>query len=160
MEPVARHRKEQTLARIPRRPRSPQSPPEPSQEPPEPPRVDLTEVYEPSTADPAQRAASAELSLSGGGHIPPHVWAKLQEAGQKAAERLVDLLNSPGFLKLKASDQRGLLDLALTRAYGLPVRRELKVELSSQEGDAIASSLNRLSSRITLPEHGGRKRPQ
>jgi hypothetical protein len=82
--------------------------------------------------------------------IPPHVWALLSEAGELAAERLRDLLASPRFATFRASEQRALIDLALTRAYGLPVRRSLSVSLSSGDTDAIAASL--IGLQEALPE--------
>ena len=82
--------------------------------------------------------------------IPPHVWALLQEAGEEAAQRLTELLQPIRFNKLAGSVQRALLDLALTRAYGLPVRRSVNVSLTSDDSDAVAASLADL--RDSLPE--------
>lgn len=82
--------------------------------------------------------------------IPAHVWATLQEAGEEAAQRLLELLDPVRFNKLAGSVQRALLDLALTRAYGLPVRRSVNVSLTSDDADAVAASLQDL--RDSLPE--------
>jgi hypothetical protein len=82
--------------------------------------------------------------------IPPHVWNLLQQAGDEAAQRLLELLQPVAFSKLAGSVQRSLLDLAFTRAYGLPVRRSLNVDLSSTDADAVAASLQALAD--TLPE--------
>lgn len=82
--------------------------------------------------------------------IPPHVWAILQDAGELAAGRLRDLLASPRFTSFRGSEQKALIELALTRAYGLPVRRSLSVNLESSDADAIAASLMGLSD--ALPE--------
>ena len=82
--------------------------------------------------------------------IPPHVWALLQEAGLAAAEALLDLIQSPRFRTYRPAEQRGLIELALTRAYGLPVRRSISVELSSTDADAVAASLMGLHD--ALPE--------
>ena len=84
--------------------------------------------------------------------IPPHVWELLQEAGEEAASRLVSLLKSPRFASYKPSEQRSLIDLALTRAYGLPVRREVSLNLSSSDTDAVAASIAALGDALTLPE--------
>jgi len=85
--------------------------------------------------------------------IPAHVWALLSEAGELAAERLRDILASPRFASFRPSEQRALIDLALTRAYGLPVRRSLSVSLSSSDTDAIAASL--IGLQDALPERAG-----
>lgn len=83
--------------------------------------------------------------------IPPHVWSLLQQAGETAAARLVAILQSPRFPALPASSQKGLIELALTRAYGLPIRKALNVNLSSTDADAVAASLSDLSQ--SLPEN-------
>lgn len=83
--------------------------------------------------------------------IPPHVWAMLQRGGELAAQRLVELLASPAFRRYSPAAQRSLIDLALTRAYGLPIKRALTVSLSSGDADAVAASLLDLSA--ALPEH-------
>jgi hypothetical protein len=74
----------------------------------------------------------------------------LQEAGEEAAQRLLELLQPLTFKALPGSVQRALLDLALTRAYGLPVRRSVSVNLSSDDADAVAASLASLAD--SLPE--------
>lgn len=93
--------------------------------------------------------------------IPAHVWALLSEAGELAAERLRDLLASPRFATFRPSEQRALIDLALTRSYGLPVRRSLSVSLSSSDTDAIAASLlglqDALPERAREPLEGGQE---
>lgn len=91
---------------------------------------------------------STGADLSDG--IPAHVWALLSEAGELAAERLRDLLASPRFATFRPAEQRALIDLALTRAYGLPVRRSLSVSLTSSDTDAIAASL--IGLQDALPE--------
>lgn len=85
--------------------------------------------------------------------IPPHVWDMLQQAGEEAARRLLDLIRSPRFSGFKPSEQRSLIELAMTRAYGLPVRRSVNVSLSSDDADAVAASL--LDMREHLPERRG-----
>jgi hypothetical protein len=83
--------------------------------------------------------------------IPPHVWNMLQEAGEAAASRLVELLTSPRFASYSPQSQRGLIELALTRAYGLPIRKALNLNLSTSDADAVAASLADLAQ--SLPEH-------
>lgn len=83
--------------------------------------------------------------------IPPHVWNMLQEAGELAAQRLVSILKGKAFMSYAPSAQRALIELALTRAYGLPVRKALNVNLSTSDADAVAASLADLQQ--ALPEH-------
>jgi hypothetical protein len=85
-----------------------------------------------------------------GADIPPHVWNLLQQAGELAAQRLVQIIQSPRFTSYAPSAQRGLIELALTRAYGLPVRKALNLNLSSSDADAVAASLADLAGN--LPE--------
>lgn len=75
----------------------------------------------------------------------------LQTAGETAASRLVEILQSPRFASYAPSAQRGLIELALTRAYGLPIRKALNLNLSTSDADAVAMSLSDLSQ--SLPEH-------
>jgi hypothetical protein len=84
--------------------------------------------------------------------LPAHVAATLAKAGEKAAQRLLELLAGPRFDRFRPSEQRALIELALTRAYGLPVRREVSVTLSSSDSDAVAASLASLAGR-PLPEY-------
>jgi hypothetical protein len=90
------------------------------------------------------------LASAIGADIPPHVWALLQEAGEAAALRLVQVLKSPAFGSYSPGAQRGLIELALTRAYGLPIRKALNVNLSTSDSDAVAASLADLGQ--ALPE--------
>lgn len=83
--------------------------------------------------------------------IPAETWALLRSAGHTAAERLDTMLKSSSFNRLKASDQARLVELALNRAYGPPVKREMSLTLSGDVSDAVATSLARLSS-VDLPE--------
>ena len=89
------------------------------------------------------------------GDIPPHVRDILADAGERAADRLRDILASPSFPSLPATAQRALIDLALTRAYGLPVRRSVNVEVGA---DAVAASLASLSAHLPERDAGGRRR--
>lgn len=104
---------------------------------------------------PAPRSAAPDddgaiLGPSPSDDIPPHVWSLLQGAGEEAAHRLLELLQPVQFSALAGSVQRALIDLALTRAYGLPVRRSVTVALSSSDTDAVAASLAALAD--SLPE--------
>ena len=111
---------------------------------------------EPETTQEGALVVSGEIMPPDqGSAIPEHVWALLQEAGELAATRLRDMLASPTFKSYAPAAQRALLDLALTRAYGLPVRRSLSVNLSTSDADAVAASLADLAA--SLPEYG---RPQ
>lgn len=110
--------------------------------------------------DDATTPTEDTLALSGevlgqtsplGADIPPHVWALLQTAGEAAALRLVQVITSPKFATYAPSAQRGLIELALTRAYGLPIRKSLSVNLSTSDSDAVAASLADLASN--LPEN-------
>lgn len=82
--------------------------------------------------------------------VPKHVWDLLQKAGEAAAFRLNEILQSPKFAKYPPTAQKALIELALTRAYGLPVRKAVTVMLSSSDSDAVAKSLSELTS--ALPE--------
>lgn len=82
--------------------------------------------------------------------IPPEVWAVLQEAGERAAQRLLELLDAATFPALPAATRARLIELALTRAYGLPVRRSISVDLSATDADAVAAAL--LDLHAALPE--------
>lgn len=120
-------------------------PPGPSPEQPK--------VYTPAQGDIANNSEPSDVANNSG--IPSHVWSLLQEAGEVAAERLLTLLSGKKFDSYKPADQRALIDLALTRAYGLPVRRAVQLNLNTDDQDAVAASLNMLSRKITLPERRG-----
>ncbi len=84
-------------------------------------------------------------------HVPEHVWTLLQGAGELAAQRLHDLLASLAFSRRTATEQTKLIELALTRAYGQPVKREIRLDLSNADADAVAASLSQITGR--LPEY-------
>jgi hypothetical protein len=98
------------------------------------------------SADPSD----ADAPLPAG--LPANVAATLAKAGEAAATRLLSLLTGPRFDRFRPSEQRALIELALTRAYGLPVRREVSVSLTSSDTDAVAASLAHLAGR-PLPEY-------
>lgn len=100
---------------------------------------------------PEDQAASAAQQSP---EIPSHVWSILQEAGELAAVKLRDLLASPRFSAYTPSAQKALIELAMTRAYGLPVKRSLSVNLASDDADAIAASLMSLSDRLPEAQRG------
>ena len=103
-----------------------------------------------------QDAPSAPVDPVQGGDIPDHVWALLQASGEQAAQRLLDILQSPRFPSMAPSAQARLIELAMVRAYGLPVRRSVDVQLTSSDADAVAASLQALQDH--LPERQGRPR--
>lgn len=103
------------------------------------------------TPEPDDASAPAVAPHDG---IPAHVWQIISEAGERGAERLLEMLDSPKFHDFPPSARKSLIELAMTRAYGLPVRRSVEVKLSSDDADAVAASLNSL--RDSLPE----RRPQ
>ena len=98
-----------------------------------------------------QSPAAAALGQERPPNVPEHVWQNLQSAGERAAERLLDELQSPTFERLKPGEKRALIELALNRAYGPPVKREVSVQLSAEMGDAVTESLASLAA-TDLPE--------
>ena len=112
----------------------------------------LQSIVSPEQSDAVDGEVMPMTASALGADIPPHVWALLQDAGELAATRLVELLRSTAFKTYSAGAQRGLIELALTRAYGLPIRKALTVTLSSTDADAVAASLNDLAQ--SLPEQG------
>ena len=87
--------------------------------------------------------------------IPKEVAELIEKAGLLASAHMVTLLSDTEKLKGQPlAAQRALVDLALTRAYGLPVRRSLNLNLHGDAADAVQASLNELTNE--LPE---RKRP-
>jgi len=86
------------------------------------------------------------------GDIPPETWALIQQAGHKAAERLLDLIEKPAFSRMKVTDQARLIELALNRAYGPPIQKSATLALSGKISDAVADELARLSEQ-DLPEN-------
>lgn len=115
----------------------------------QPPADTPLQVSGPLPADDVPDAAQGALPSPADG-IPPHVWALLQSAGHEAAQKLLALLRSPTFSTFAPSSQARLIELALTRAYGLPVRRSVSVNLNSDDADAVAASLLDLADN--LPE--------
>lgn len=92
----------------------------------------------------------SEVTVMPSDDIPLHVQQMLSEAGEMAADRLLEMLSPVRFRKLTGSVQRAILDLAFTRAYGLPVRRSVALNVDSSKLDAVAASLASLSA--SLPE--------
>lgn len=90
--------------------------------------------------------------------VPAHVWTTLQAAGERAADKLLDMLSSKKFDRLRPSEQARLVELALNRAYGPPIKREMSLTLTGNVSDAVAASLATLSA-TDLPEMAGRSRP-
>lgn len=85
-------------------------------------------------------------------HVPAHVWHLLQRSGEKAAEKLLDILTSASWAKLPTATQLRVIDLALTRAYGPPIKREVSVALTGKVSDATSDALAAMSGQ-PLPEY-------
>ena len=82
--------------------------------------------------------------------LPEDVAQLLAKAGVLAAKHLVHILSDPKELaRHPLAAQRAILDLAITRAYGLPIRKSVTVNLSTSEADAVTQSLQELSSNIS-----------
>jgi len=119
------------------------------------PEPDEVPAEKPLTPDPETDAGTHTVAPQ---EIPPHVWALLQESGERAAMRLLEMLSADRFQSYSAAVRARLIDLALTRAYGLPVRRSVSVDLTSNDADAVAAALNDLTSK--LPERAAQGRAQ
>lgn len=85
--------------------------------------------------------------------VPADVWALIQENGRVATERLNELLTSPKFTRLRATDQARLIALAQNRAYGTPKANKAADNRVTRGGDVTAAELNGLVHRATLPEY-------
>ncbi len=82
--------------------------------------------------------------------VPADVWELIQENGRLATERLNELLSSPRFSRLKASDQARLIALAQNRAYGMPKTNNAAAAANRKRGgasDVTASTLRNLAER-------------
>lgn len=91
-------------------------------------------------------------------NIDADTWALIQEGGRLATERLVEILSSPKFMRLRAGDQAKLIALAQNRAYGLPqTNRFDSGKRKGQSTDVVAAELRALVDRTTLPEYRGVK---
>ncbi|NKB39641.1 MAG: hypothetical protein GKR86_01040 [Ilumatobacter sp.] len=90
-------------------------------------------------------------------NIPQHVWDMIRENGELATTRLNEILSSPRFARLKASDQAKLIGLAQTRAYGAPVANRVESGNKRRGGarDVVQSELDNLAYRSSLPEYKG-----
>ena len=83
------------------------------------------------------------------GDIPDDVWALLQDSGKRAAERLYQMLDGAAFTSYSPTARARLIELALVRAYGLPVKRSIDVSISTDDADAVAASLQALPQTVT-----------
>lgn len=86
--------------------------------------------------------------------IPDDVWDIMQDTGRVATQRLLELLNSTRFHRLRTSDQAKLIQLAQDRAYGRAdngVKRTIKAVITA-DSDATATALARMNTRAILPE--------
>ena len=80
--------------------------------------------------------------------IPAHVWRKLSACGEKAAERLQEMLASKNFHQLRGSDKTALIRMAFEYAYGkpdAPLKRSVSLNLSSDNTDAIQAAMTKLA---------------
>lgn len=87
--------------------------------------------------------------------IPQDVWDEIQENGRLATTRLNEILRSPRFGRLRASDQAKLIALAQNRAYGNPVAPKQEAASRKRGGtkDVINAELDNLAYRSSLPEY-------
>jgi len=86
--------------------------------------------------------------------IPAHVWRKLSDCGEKAAERLCEMLSDEKFHKLRGSDKTNLIRMAFEYAYGkpdAPLKRSVNLNLSSDNSDAVQSAMAKLAAAV--PEY-------
>lgn len=85
-------------------------------------------------------------------NVPADVWALVQDNGRLATERLNEILGSPRFHRMKASDQARFIKLAQDRAYGQPGqandgnKKGLVIDITAQE-------MAKLAKRAELPEY-------
>ena len=85
--------------------------------------------------------------------ISAEVWDMIQENGELATTRLNEILSSPRFLRIRASDQAKLIALAQNRAYGSPKQNRADNKRSGKLVDVTAHELGELAQRATLPEY-------
>ena len=87
-------------------------------------------------------------------NISQEVWDLIQENGELATMRLNEILSSPRFHRIRASDQAKLIALAQNRAYGMP-QMAAKDASKRQAGssDVTQAELNNLVYKATLPEY-------
>lgn len=87
-------------------------------------------------------------------HIDAATWELIQQNGQLATERLNEILRSPKFTRLRASDQAKLIALAQNRAYGMPQTH--RTDPNKNRGgfaDVTAEALRDKAARAMLPEY-------
>lgn len=87
-------------------------------------------------------------------NVPHDVWLLIQENGRLATERLNEILRSPRFHRLRASDQAKLISLAQNRAYGAP-QAPKEDKNKGRFVDLTADEMRTLSKKATLPEYRG-----
>ena len=81
--------------------------------------------------------------------IPDKVWKLLSASGEKAAERLQEMLASKNFHQLRGSDKTNLIRMAFEYAYGkpdAPLKRSVSLNLSSSNADAVQAAMAKLAS--------------
>lgn len=90
--------------------------------------------------------------------IPPIVWEILQEAGDVASQRLLDLISDDvKFSRLSTKDQIKLIEMAFNRAYGLPdspMKKNVHLHLDKDDKGASVNMLDELAHKAMrqLPE--------
>lgn len=83
--------------------------------------------------------------------IPDKVWKILSGCGEKAADRLQEMLASEHFHNLRGSDKTNLIRMAFEYAYGkpdAPLKRSVNLNLSSSNTDAIQSAMLKLANAV------------
>ena len=85
--------------------------------------------------------------------VPSDVWDLMLENGELATTRLHEILLSPRFPRLRASDQAKLIALAQNRAYGTPKQNRVDPKRGGQLIDVTAHELGKLVERAALPEY-------
>lgn len=82
--------------------------------------------------------------------IPADVWALVQDNGRIATEKLNEILRSPRFDRMRASDQVKFIKLAQERAYGAVAATQ---QTKGVTIDITAQELGKLARRAELPEY-------
>lgn len=110
---------------------------------------------------PVKRTAFSVMPSRANPAIPDEVWERLQQAGDIASQRLLQLLEDERFPFLSIKEQTRLIELALNRAYGAvdgSIRRAQQAAVDPEEGKGYNTlgALSRAAGR-SLPEFKGRR---
>lgn len=107
-----------------------------------------------------QEVGEIEVMDSRPDNIDAETWALIQETGKLATERLYEILASPRFVRLKATEKAKLIQLAQNRAFGMPQsNRQDTNRRRAGYTDATAASLRELADRTHLPEYRKARQP-